>query len=477
MMQSSSFRDDSDHVLTCTSTRQGSHLNDKRSALTVEDESSFGRDCANEMRDGVEQDETKEKVGSNYALPSIISFDSRTAAFTEEKKSSIEPDKSATSTQETDLSANSYGDENRPNRFEELHQLGTQALLLKRSLHYVQFIQTVMHESKRNIKFDILWNEKREKNKTRSTRETRTARTERLYNLSKSKQLQGKNRRKGNAKPNIPPDNKKKVQKSKRLNATVCSERLYALSKSNQIEGKKRLQGKAKSNNVQLDVSTGRSKFDDKLKEKREKNRRRSPKESPSMCSERLYALSKSRQLEGKKRLEEIQKARPQTAPFRCRQKTWQNAKDSCGGSTYSGITNSTCYRPKSASRRGQRAYNVNASCGSSVYSGVTNATTYSTTHDRLYNMSRSKQTEGRKRREQIEENQRRKPRPITVRGNGTLYDDRDDDRDEYSTSTTAYRRKIVHYMRHMRYDANSSCGGSVCSAVTSATSNDSCLA
>jgi hypothetical protein len=528
----SSFRDDCDHVLTCTSTRQGRAVNEP-SALTVDDVPSFGRERANEMRDaGVDQDEIKGKVGSNYALPAIIGVDSRA----EEQLSSIERDKSASSTPERDLFNNSYGDENRPTRFEELHQLGTQALLLKRTLSYIQ----VIHESKRNIKFDILWNEKREKNKTPSTRETRAARTERLYNLSKSKQMHGKNRRKEKAKPNIPPDNKKKVKKSKRLNETACSERLYALSKSKQIEAKKRLQRKAKSsNNVQRDVSTSRTKFDDKLKKKREKQSRRSPKESPSMCSERLYGLSKSRQLAGKKRLEEIQKAREEklkvdrafncivgfdpdriskesgygssvysgmtpytgmtpysygtsynnggdrsakstcrTAPFRGRQKTWQNAQDSCGGSVYSGMTNSTCYRPKPASRR-QRAYNANASCGTSVYSGVTNATnaTTYTIHDRLYNMSRSKQTEGRKKREQIEENQRRKPRPITVRGNGTVYDHRDEDVDDYSTSTTAYRRKIVHYMRHMRYDANSSCGGSVCSAVTSATSNDSCLA
>ena len=84
----------------------------------------------------------------------------------------------------------SYDKERRDRRLEELHKLGTQTLLLKRTLCYIQAIE----ESKRQIKFDISLNEKREKNKLLSPRRSSAAGAERLYALSLSKQVAGKKR-------------------------------------------------------------------------------------------------------------------------------------------------------------------------------------------------------------------------------------------------------------------------------------------
>ena len=140
-----------------------------------------------------------------YNMPSVISFDSKkgmnvvTRAPTEETSgSTIEKTKSEVSSEETLEStiqptlepASTIEDDYRPSRFEELHRLGTQALLMKRTLNYIK----VIHESKRSINFDISLNKKREKQRRQYSRSSKECHA-RLFALSEAKQLEGKMRR------------------------------------------------------------------------------------------------------------------------------------------------------------------------------------------------------------------------------------------------------------------------------------------
>lgn len=75
-------------------------------------------------------------------------------------------------------------------RFEQLYRQGTQTLVLKRTLGYIQEIET----SKKTIIFDKSWRKKREKMKQKMTKVSPAACSERLYEQSKHKQIEGKKR-------------------------------------------------------------------------------------------------------------------------------------------------------------------------------------------------------------------------------------------------------------------------------------------
>ncbi len=76
-------------------------------------------------------------------------------------------------------------------RFERLYRLGTQELLMKRTLGYIKGLQ----ESERSIIMDMKWRDYREKKKMNQTQESVNKTTSRLYDLSISKQNEGKKRR------------------------------------------------------------------------------------------------------------------------------------------------------------------------------------------------------------------------------------------------------------------------------------------
>jgi len=143
----------------------------------------------------------KEERVNYHTIPGIIRVDSRMRTRKERRgdesrsvKKAYTVDTDASSASDSENRPTRY--ENRPtrynpNRYEELHRLGTQSLLLRRTLSYIQ----VMQANKRNIMFDISWEKKREKNKGKPPSGSSAASTRRSYELAKSRQAEGKKRR------------------------------------------------------------------------------------------------------------------------------------------------------------------------------------------------------------------------------------------------------------------------------------------
>lgn len=245
-------------------------------------------------------------------------------------------------------------------RFEQLYRLGTQEVLLKRTLGYIKGLE----KSKRSIIMDIKWREHREKSKAnQSLPEIPGKASSRLYSLSKSKQEEGKKRRdqiamarasrEAERKPaciltgNLPGTRRADNRNSHRSNIHSCQS---VNSETSRTSSKSTTRTTCNS-----DVRTG-------------------------ACN-RLYNLSKKKQEEGKQRRGQVAKNMGLRFPERISEERALPTSDKIC---------STTTRSTTSSYVNERRYIAGESNG---------------IHDSLYNFSKNKQIEGRQKRNHIARN------------------------------------------------------------------------